>query len=988
MRSILLALLLMTVSYANAAEPVKVRFGMHDHFDRLVFEFPVATSFELQQGADTAVLHFANGGDIPSLRVESPTVKSVVGGTSVATVSLTPGTQISVTVLDRRVILDARMAETRPHVEVPKIAKTAVLPGLKHLSHEDAVSAPQPAAPNRPSTVSPMPTASTPAPSTPAPATPAPSTPAPSTPAPSVPTASVVPAEASAKSPPDVIPATPNVRDSHAPSSAGSGPIQTQPPEPISISALPAVAVKSDPDGSAMLLPFGRDVGAAAFPRASEAWVVFDEQRPFDAVSFKDQPAFSDATVQVFPTGTLLRIPHRGDQTLSLRRTQEGWLVRLGHPNRPSSPLLPVVQANRILLPADNTGRVVTFSDPQTGQNLEVATLRTAGPGVPVMYSAPEFSILPSWQGVVVEPLSDRVTLHNSREGAVIDTGAVFSAAAESAHPLADAAVLTRRYDFPALPVPSLLRRLQAQMVDEGAAPAQDRLATRKLAAQTMLALGLGPEAQSLLKLAEADDPRAADDADFQGLSGIAALLSDRPNEADGLLRPELNGNDEISLWRAVLAASRQEGSPEAAALFAATTNLILSYPAALRDRLLPLAAETMAAGGAKAAADALIAKLPNEPRLALARAIRLDSDGDATGALTLYDALASNRDRLVSARAAARAVRLRLANHMITPAEAADQLERHLLDWRGDNRERDLRLEVVDLRAEAGQWRQAFNLLKETAALYPDDAAKFRVRTTELLTKLLRDDKAKSISPLDLVTLAEENAEAAAQAAPDDVTALLADKLAALDLPNQAAPIFERMLSAAPSGIARAALGARLASVRLEVGKAAEADAALKASDYPDLPAALKEQRALLAARCRAQMHDVAGATAILAGLDTTAADDLRATILATAGDWRGSEAALKSMVNRVVPASGPLTTEQQDLLLRLASAQARAGDDEGARELGNQDGVRMSGPRNDMFRLLTAAPVNGVADLPRSAGELVMARAIPAGVAAFGSH
>ena len=78
----------------------------------------------------------------------------------------------------------------------------------------------------------------------------------------------------------------------------------------------------------------------------------------------------------------------------------------------------------------------------------------------------------------------------------------------------------------------------------------------------------------------------------------MAALVADRPDEAQALLDPALDGTDEIALWRAVLAAERQAGSPQAAAVFAATLPLILSYPAGLRERLLPLAAETMAAGG------------------------------------------------------------------------------------------------------------------------------------------------------------------------------------------------------------------------------------------------------------------------------------------------------------------------------------------------------------------------------------------------------
>ena len=115
---------------------------------------------------------------------------------------------------------------------------------------------------------------------------------------------------------------------------------------------------------------------------------------------------------------------------------------------------------------------------------------------------------------------------------------------------------------------------------------------------------------------------------------------------------------------------------------------------------------------------------------------------------------------------------------------------------------------------------------------------------------------------------------------------------------------------------------------------------------------------------------------------------DDLRATILSDAKDWSGAAAALSSLMARAVPAEGALSPAQQDIVLRLASAQAQAGDDAGLRLLGMREATRIVGARADMFRLLTAAPVTGPSDLRRAAGEVALARAVPAGLAAIGSH
>ena len=625
--------------------------------------------------------------------------------------------------------------------------------------------------------------------------------------------------------------------------------------------------------------------------------------------------------------------------------------------------------------------------DPDTGRNLLVGTLKAVGPGVPATFHVPEFAIEPSWQGVVVDPVSDRTVLRAVQEGFAVETGSELSPQFNSGAALASAALLTRRFDFPTDPVPVLMRRLQAQVQEEGQAAPQSRLSARKAAAQTMLALGLGPEAQSLLNLAVTEDPRAAMDPDLSGLTAIAALLSSRPQEAGGLDNPALSGTDEVALWRAVRLAMTNEASSEAAQAFSTTAPLVLAYPSALRTRLLPLVAETMVAGGAQPAADALLARLPEDPLLTFARAARLEQKGDTAGALTLYDALASGRDRLASARAGTRASLLRLASGAISPSDAVEALERGFEDWRGDARERDLRLRTADIAAQAGKWRTAFSILKETAQLFPDDASMIGARLTARLGDLLHGPGSGTIKPLDLVALAEDNSAFLAKADTPDMMVLLSDKLTALDLPQRAGPVIEQIASSLPQGPSRAALGARLAAIRLGEGDGAGAAAALAATDAADLPFDVRQQRGLVDARVHALAHDTTGAVAILTALGTQAADELRAKLLADGADWHGAAAALADLAAGTLPEDGPLSPEQQDLLLRLASTQSRAGDNAALLALGRRQAGRLSGARADMFRLLTSAPVTSVSELHRAEGEIALARAVPTALAAVGT-
>ena len=79
-----------------------------------------------------------------------------------------------------------------------------------------------------------------------------------------------------------------------------------------------------------------------------------------------------------------------------------------------------------------------------------------------------------------------------------------------------------------------------------------------------------------------------------------------------------------------------------------------------------------------------------------------------------------------------------------------------------------------------------------------------------------------------------------------------------------------------------------------------------------------------------------------------------------------------------------GALDDAQRAIVLRLATAATRADDDTTLTALREKLGPRIgSGPQADMFRLLTAAPVRGTADLVRARTELGFARAVAADMA-----
>jgi hypothetical protein len=597
----------------------------------------------------------------------------------------------------------------------------------------------------------------------------------------------------------------------------------------------------------------------------------------------------------------------------------------------------------------------------------------------------------PTLQGVVVEPLSDAVALKAAPSGFILGGGPAGLALSEpNGHMdgLMDAASLTRRLAFSATLNPdSLMRHLTEQVSDAAMTPPMARGPKHRAAAESMLLLGMDAEAESLLRIAAEQDPNEAASADTAALTGIAALLAGRPNEAEGLDDPRLTGTDEIALWRAVRQAMQDPGSPGAAAVFATTAPLAAAYPPAVRDRILPLILETMVQGGEIGPAARLLDQRPDDPGLAYARALRVQAEGDTDKALAMLDALANGRDQSDRARAAVRAVELRLDARKINAAAAADALDKLLYAWRGDDRELALRERVAALRAQTGGWREALSGLRQAEADFPDQAPAVHDRLKDTFAGIIRDQDVGKMPPLDFVSMVDENADMIT--GPDDEEAIsqsLADRLVALDLPGRAKPLLEKLMRSAATEAAKARLGASLATLLSREKDDAGALAALDASEASGQAADLAEQRAILRAGAMARRGDAAGGAALLAGLKTGPATAARAQILETAGDWAGAAQAWAESAAVTVPGSGPVDEAAARTILRLATATARTGDEPALAALRTKYADRIGGGAlADMVRLLTAEPVRTEQDIGRAGRETHFADSLPAGLKAL---
>lgn len=751
--------------------------------------------------------------------------------------------------------------------------------------------------------------------------------------------------------------------------------------------------------GHRLSVPFGPSVGAAAFRRGTDAIVVFDERKPIDLSALQDDPVFGHATVQLLPTATVLRMKLVTPAELRLERRAGAWIVTAIGGDAvppPLQPILPDQAGGMVNLLAPQPGLVVSMPDLTTGGILIVGTQRAPGQGVAVARRAPEFVLLPTWQGVVVEAISDSIALHATTAGFELsaegDGEALASSSKSSDLAVAAAAShLSRAFDIPDLPTKALIRRMQGAVISAAATPVQSRAEPRRAVAQSMIALGMGVEAQALLGLAATGDARSSEDPTAVGLSAIAGLLAGRTAEATGIDDPRLDGTDEVAFWRAVRVAMGRPAAPAAAQTFANTLPLLLNYPAGLRDRLLPLVAETMALGGQSAAAQILVDQHKDDTSLDMARGFLSQAQAHEKGespaaALAIFDRIAHTGDRLARFHAAVDGAELRLSSGAATPAQTADTLEKLLFAWRGDDHEVDLRLRVAELQAQSGQWRPALKLLRETEADWPDRRASTHARLQATLAQAVSPTAQAALKPFDLVALVEENADLMPDGeAGQKLAEHVCDQLVALDLPDRTLPFLEKMVATGKPGVARAAFGDRLAAIRLQQGNANGAIDALSATVSDELPATLLESRTITFAAAVAKQGDFASAQRALNELDTERGDLELVDLADATKRWPEAVTAIRHYTNRTLPNSGPLTEAQAQLLLRFASAASQAGDSVVLQQLRSQNLARLpAGKTTDLFNLLTDQPVRAISDLAHVTRDVALARAIPGGLSA----
>ena len=743
-------------------------------------------------------------------------------------------------------------------------------------------------------------------------------------------------------------------------------PADTPDPSPSPTSAITAGARCSPAPAKAILLPFSSGVGVAALRRRGALTLFFDEGRPIDLSALSADPLYGSARVLMRDDVTELLLPIGPEQNFGLTRQTGGWCLTIGGTAPERAPIAANMDRGTIRFLLHAPGKVLTAADPSSGATLLIGSDRAADSAVFVTRRSELFSVERSAIGVVVEPFSDRIQLKPVPGGFALlaDDAGGLSAPRSFADGQAAETGMTHILDVKPTTTAELGRRLREQLVTAASTPARARLPARLAAAQTLLELGMGREAGTLIRVAFADDPSASLDPSARFLQVLADVAND-PSSAS-FSDPRLPATDETNLWRALTHTAPASASRPDVAFLVSGLPLLLSYPEHLRDLASGLAAPLLLADGRPAALAAL-AELPSNAETAVTKADGLAAAGDGPGALTQLDRLARSDDLGVSSGAILSATLLRNRRGELSPKAATDLLERHRLDWRATGREGPVMLDEASLARRAGQDLTAIQLWREVERRFPALRDPAQSAIVDTLASLAKPRVATALSAADFVTIVTgSTAELAAH--PDVAAELgpaLADRLEMLDLPVRATEILRKLMDATPPGASSAKLGEKLARMLLDEGKPVDAEASLDQSDQPGLPPVLAEQRRLTRARALERQGKHGAALVALEGSSDADGQDLRASILAADGRWHDAKLALLTL-SKSLPEDGLLQPAQADMVMRLATAASRDGDKPLLERLARQTQGRWPDPElRRVFDLITA-PVLSDAKVP----------------------
>lgn len=949
---------------------IGVRTGEHGEYSRVVFDWPRRVEYQFSNDGTAATLSFDREARVDTSAIPSPPARFVTAVTSrienrrlVVSLGVPANAEVRHFIVGARVVVDVMDPKVQPAAPPP--AKTA-----------EAAPAPAPAAKAEPGPA---------APAAPNPKTPTAKPPVSLTPPPPASAAKPAAATATAAAP--------------APEAA---PVEEGDPAPVSASAKAAVRTEAADGVDAVRLRFdwNEPVAAAVFRRGEDVWLVFDQTTPVDADALKAAGGDTIRKVESVPVqgGTALRFQTVTGVNPGIGRDGLSWILEFRRqPLQPQTNIEAKPQLNsqagaRMFLPVPQPGRALAVPDLTVGDTLVVVPAIPLGHGIPQVYDYPQFRLLPTAQGIVVQPKIDELRVRPTRQGVELTSTRPLRISSVSAQVAASSKLspfrpLSRVMELERWRNVDLktyredrLGLMQAMATQRG----QEKEKARMELARFYFAHGFSPEALGVLRLAAESRPLLVEDPEFRLLRGGANFLFDRPEDAArDLEHASLEGNDEGVLWRGALKAATGDMAVAAGAL-RRTGSLVRTYPRSIKFRLgLLIAKAAIEFGDVNQANHYLEMLALDEPgprraaELTYVEGLSQELAGDFDGAITKWEQVESGPHRESRVRAAQARTELLLKLRRIDPAEAIAELEQLRFAWRGDRFEFVLLRRLGRLYLATGSYREGLRTLRQAATHFQSDpeAKEVTENMAEAFRKLYLENGADSLPPVTAIALFDEFKELT-PAGPDgdEMIRKLADRLVSVDLLDRGADLLENQVEFRLQGQLKTRVGTRLALVRVIANEPDRALKALDMSNQPGTPPELARERQYLRARALILLGRRDEALTLLDDDESTAAEQIRALTYWESKDWPHAAQSLRRLLREAGAApKAKLDEKQAQIVLNLAVALTLGANDRAIDRMKVDYGPAMAAtPFKDAFTLITSLPVTGLVEVGRVAANV----------------
>ncbi len=739
------------------------------------------------------------------------------------------------------------------------------------------------------------------------------------------------------------------------------------PPRPVKVMA------ESTATQTTFKFAWPETVAAAVFRRGESVWIVFDTPAVMDIKDVPHvAPQFSKIEVVKGDSYSAIRIESPVVVPVLASGGGSQWTISLGGPPVPASTGVTLGRDTESETPGLQAAlagatRAIWIDDPSSGDRFVAVAALGPAKGMEARHRYADLTILPTLQGVVIEPRAqdltvnvqgDLVKIGRPQGLALSSLSAITSSLALSDGP--QAAQMPALVDFEGwsrLGPEGFYKRYDAlrnAAVEESATDAQantgrpPQIQARMALARFLVGSDLEFEAIGVLDLVAKSYPSMLSDREFRGLRGAAKVMAGRYDDAAvDFASPVLNGEPSAALWRGYIAAKAGrwtdarkafgEGYP---ALGLVTPDWRARFARADAEAAINLN-DLKTAQTQLTYAAAVGASQAEDLATSLWRGRLYQAQGNPDKALEIYDLVAAAPRAELSAAATLWAGKLRLTQAKITPAQAADIFDGLRFRWRGDAIEIETIRTLGQLEVSLGRYREALYALR--SAVQRDDdvpgVAELQADLSNIFHSLFIDGKADGLQPLDALALWDDFAPTLAPigAEGDQMVRNIARRLVDVDLLEQAAVNLEWQANGSGrlQGVARAVVDTDLAMIYLMDRKPEKALNAINVSRTTVLPNDLNTRRRLLSARALMGLGQYDTALEMLELEKSGEADELRAEIAWGAKDWAKAGAGYEKRLADRWKNPAALTVEEETRLLRAAISFSLANDDPGLARL-----------------------------------------------------